>query len=105
MGTVGAQFLGFVLASIAIIGAFKLAATLSFALPVLALGVPIFDGLRVVLQRTLKRTPAYLPDRTSHLHHILINRGLSQRQAVWVIYGIVTVLCAAALILFNFTVH
>jgi UDP-GlcNAc:undecaprenyl-phosphate GlcNAc-1-phosphate transferase len=105
MGTVGAQFLGFVLASIAIIGTFKLAAALSFALPILALGVPIFDGLRVVLQRTLNRTPAYLPDRTSHLHHILINHGMSQRQAVWVIYGIVTVLCAAALILFRFTVH
>lgn len=105
MGTVGAQFLGFVLASIAIIGAFKLAATLSFALPVLALGVPIFDGLRVVLQRTIRHTPAYLPDRTSHLHHILINRGLTQRQAVWVIYGIVTALCAVALVLFRFTVH
>ena len=105
MGTVGAQFLGFVLASIAIIGTFKLAAALSFALPVLALGVPIFDGLRVVLQRTIKRTPAYLPDRTSHLHHILLNRGMSQRQAVWVIYGIVTVLCASALILFKLTVH
>jgi UDP-GlcNAc:undecaprenyl-phosphate GlcNAc-1-phosphate transferase len=103
MGTVGAQFLGFVLASIAIIGAFKLAATLSFALPVLALGVPIFDGLRVVVQRTLRRTPAYLPDRTSHLHHILLNHGLSQRQAVWVIYGIVTAFCATALVLFNLT--
>jgi UDP-GlcNAc:undecaprenyl-phosphate/decaprenyl-phosphate GlcNAc-1-phosphate transferase len=105
MGTVGAQFLGFVLASIAIIGAFKLAAALSFSLPIIALGVPIFDGLRVVLQRTLNRTPAYVPDRTSHLHHILINQGLSQRQAVWIIYGIVTALCVLALILFKLIVH
>jgi UDP-GlcNAc:undecaprenyl-phosphate/decaprenyl-phosphate GlcNAc-1-phosphate transferase len=105
MGTVGAQFLGFILASIAIIGAFKLAAALSFSLPVIALGVPIFDGLRVVAQRTLNRTPAYKPDNTSHLHHILINHGMSQRQAVLVIYGIVTVLCAIALVVFRLIIH
>lgn len=101
MGTVGAQFIGFVLAAVAIIGTFKVAATLSVALPILVLGVPIFDGVRVIAQRTLKRTPAYLPDRTSHLHHILINRGLSHKQAVWVIYGIAATLCAVAFVLFR----
>lgn len=101
MGTVGAQFIGFVLAAVAIIGTFKVAATLSVALPILVLGVPIIDGLRVIMQRTLKRTPAYLPDRTSHLHHILINRGLTHKQAVWVIYGIAAALCAVAFVLFR----
>jgi UDP-GlcNAc:undecaprenyl-phosphate GlcNAc-1-phosphate transferase len=105
MGTVGAQFLGFVLAAIAIIGTFKIAATVSVALPVLVLGVPIFDGIRVVAQRTLKRTPAYLPDKTSHIHHLLINKGLSQRRAVWVIYGLTMALCAVAFILSRLSSH
>jgi UDP-GlcNAc:undecaprenyl-phosphate GlcNAc-1-phosphate transferase len=101
MGTVGAQFLGFLLAAIAVMGTFKIAATLSVALPILVLGVPIFDGVRVVAERTIKHVPAYMPDRTSHLHHILINRGLSIKQAVWVIYAIAALLCAIAFILFR----
>ena len=101
MGTVGAQFLGFVLAAIAIIGTLKIPATLSVALPVLVLGVPIFDGIRVVTQRTLNRTPAYLPDKTSHIHHLLLKRYGSQKKAVWAIYGLTATLCALAFLLFR----
>ncbi len=103
MGTVGAQFLGFTLAAISVIGTFKIAATVSVALPVLVLGVPIFDGIRVVTQRTLARTPAYLPDKTSHIHHILLKKyGGSQRRAVYMIYALTAGFCAAALVLFRF---
>lgn len=101
MGTVGAQFLGFVLAAISIIGTFKIAATLSVALPLLVLGVPIFDGIRVVASRVLKGRPALVADRTSHIHHLLINRGFSQRKAVWMIYGLTAGLCAIAFVLFR----
>ena len=101
MGTVGAQFLGFVLAAISIMGTFKIAATLRVFLPLLVLGVPVFDGIRVVVGRAVNRTPAYLPDKTSHIHHILINRGFSQRRAVWVIYGLTACLCALAFLLFR----
>ena len=105
MGTVGAQFLGFVLAAVSIIGTFKIAATFSVALPLLVLGVPVFDGIRVVLGRAINKTPAYLPDKTSHIHHILINKGLSQRRAVWVIYGLTAGLCAIAFLLFRVSGH
>lgn len=102
MGTVGAQFLGFTLAAISIIGTFKIAATVSVALPVIVLGVPIFDGIRVVTQRAIARTPAYLPDKTSHIHHILLKKyGGSQKRAVWMIYGITAGFCAVALALFR----
>ena len=102
MGTVGAQFLGFTLAAISIIGTFKIAATVSVALPVLVLGVPIFDGIRVVTQRTIARTPAYLPDKTSHIHHILLKKyDGSQRRAVYMIYALTAVCCAVALVLFR----
>lgn len=105
MGTVGAQFLGFVLAAIAIVGTLKIPATVSVILPLLVLGVPIFDGIRVVTHRAIKRTPAYLPDKTSHIHHILLNKGLSVKRAVWVIYGITACLCLIALVLFHQVRH
>ncbi len=99
MGTVGAQFLGFVLAAISIIGTFKIAATFSVLLPLLVLGLPIFDGIRVVTQRAIARTPAYLPDKTSHIHHVLLKKYGSQRKAVGAIYALTAGLCAAALLL------
>lgn len=102
MGTIGAQFIGFILAAVAIMGTFKMAATVSVVLPIIILGVPIFDGVRVVTKRAINRVPAHMPDRTSHLHHILINRGLSTKQAVWVIYGIAAACCIVAFALLHF---
>jgi len=99
MGTVGAQFLGFILAATAMVGTIKIAATVSVALPLLVLGVPIFDGLRVVLTRLVKRTPAYLPDKTSHIHHVLLNRGYSQKKAVLLIYSLTAGFCLVAIAL------
>jgi UDP-GlcNAc:undecaprenyl-phosphate GlcNAc-1-phosphate transferase len=100
MGTVGAQFLGFMLATISIIGTMKIAATLAVLFPLLVLFVPVGDGIRVVVGRLIKRTPAYLPDKTSHIHHILINKGLSTKNAVWVIYGLTICCCCLALFLY-----
>ena len=100
MGTVGAQFLGFMLATISMIGTMKIAATLAVLMPLLVLFVPVGDGIRVVVGRLIKRTPAYLPDKTSHIHHILINKGLSTKNAVWVIYGITICFCSLALFLY-----
>ena len=105
MGTVGAQFLGFVLAAISIIGTFKIAATMSVLLPLLVLGVPIFDGIRVVAQRLITHRPAHMPDKTSHIHHLLINSGLSQKKAVWVIYGITFICCLFAFAVFHVSGH
>jgi len=70
------------------------------------LGVPIFDGIRVVTQRTIARTPAYLPDKTSHIHHILLKKyNGSQRHAVWMIYALTACLCAVAFLLFRLSGH
>lgn len=96
MGTGGSQFVGFTLASIAVIGAFKVAAAMAIALPVLVLGVPIVDGFFVMFRRLYKRQPIHIADR-SHLHHRLLARGLSQKQAVYVIWGISTLLGVTAL--------
>jgi len=98
MGTVGSQFLGFILASLAVVGAFKIPATISIIIPLLVLGVPVFDGLYVVGRRLAKRQKATVADRT-HIHHRLRDRGLSVKQAVWAIYGLTATCCVVALVL------
>lgn len=99
MGTVGAQFLGFMLACLAVVGAFKIPATISVMIPPLVLGVPVFDGLFVVARRMVRGQKPTVADRTSHVHHRLLSRGLTTVQAVWAIYGMTAVGCLAALIL------
>lgn len=100
MSTVGSQFLGLMLAAVSIMGTFKVAAAISVLVPVLVLGVPIFDYFIVLVRRLQHRAPLMEADRR-HLHHRLLDRGLSHRQAVWVIYGCTIVLCVAALAIFK----
>lgn len=100
MSTVGAQFLGLMLAALSIMGTFKLAAAISVFVPVLVLGVPIFDYGAVLVRRMLHRAPLTHADQR-HLHHRLLEHGLSHRQAVWVIYGCTAALCAVALVIFK----
>jgi UDP-GlcNAc:undecaprenyl-phosphate/decaprenyl-phosphate GlcNAc-1-phosphate transferase len=92
MGTGGAQLLGFVLATLSIVGALKTAAAVAIIVPVLVFGVPLFDAVQVVIRRKLSGVPITQADKR-HIHHQLLNRGLSQRQAVWVLYSIAIVLC------------
>lgn len=92
MGTGGAQLLGFVLASLSIVGAMKTAATFMIIVPVLVFGVPLIDAVQVVIRRKLSGVPITQADKR-HIHHQLLNKGLTQRQAVWVLYGIAILLC------------
>lgn len=102
MSTVGAQFLGLMLAALSIMGTFKVAAAISVLVPVLVLGVPIFDYGIVLVKRFASRAPLTAADRR-HLHHRLLDRGLTKQQAVWVIYGCTAALCVAALVIFGVT--
>lgn len=87
MGDTGAMFLGFVLASISIMGALKTTAAVTLAIPVLALGVPIFDTVFAIVRRHQNGQPIFQGDK-GHLHHRLLEMGFSQRKAVLVIYSI-----------------
>ncbi|MCL6600488.1 MAG: undecaprenyl/decaprenyl-phosphate alpha-N-acetylglucosaminyl 1-phosphate transferase [Alicyclobacillus macrosporangiidus] len=98
MGDAGSTLLGFLLASIAVIGAFKSATVVSIFVPVLALGVPILDGLRVVIRRALEGRPVYKPDKT-HGHHRLLSSGFSQVQAVTFMYLLSACFSLASMIL------
>ncbi|GKX66867.1 MraY family glycosyltransferase [Inconstantimicrobium mannanitabidum] len=81
MGDSGANFLGFILAIIALDGAFKQATVVSILIPFLALGVPIFDNIFVIIKRYVEGKPIYKADR-SQIHYRLQERGLNTRQVV-----------------------
>ena len=80
-GTSGVQFVGYTLAVLAILGTAKVAVAL------LVLGVPIIDTFWIIVRRLSQRRSPFTPDR-SHIHHRLLDLGLSHRQTVLVIYGI-----------------
>lgn len=84
MGDTGALFLGYMLAALSVDGFFKSFAAISFIIPLIVLGLPIFDTSFAIFRRLLKGQPVMKPDR-SHLHHKLVDAGFSQRQAVGIL--------------------
>jgi UDP-GlcNAc:undecaprenyl-phosphate GlcNAc-1-phosphate transferase len=97
MGDAGAQLLGFLLAAISIEGTIKSAAAFAISVPILALGLPIYDTLFAMIRRKVNGKPISQGDR-GHLHHRLIDMGMTQRQAVVVMYLISAVLGGIAII-------
>lgn len=81
LGTVGSTFIGFTLATLAIISGGKVATAL------LVLGFPIIDALSIVVRRTASGVPPWRAD-TRHLHHLLLQRGYSVRKTVLSLYGV-----------------
>lgn len=87
MGDAGSMFLGYALAAISVEGPLKSATTVALLIPVLALGLPLFDVSFAVVRRLLNGRPIYQADR-EHLHHRLLELGLTQRQVALVMYGV-----------------
>lgn len=98
MGDTGATFLGFILATMSIQGLFKFYAVISFAVPFLILGLPIFDTAFAFIRRIAHGQSPMHADR-SHIHHRLIDMGLSQKQAVATLYVISAILGLSAVVL------
>ena len=98
MGDTGATFLGYVLAVTSIMGVFKGYAVLALVVCLLSIGLPIFDTLCAMLRRAATHKPIMQADR-GHLHHKLIDRGYTQKQAVLIMYGISLVLAILAIII------
>lgn len=85
LGDTGSQFLGFVLAAISIQGAVKSAAVIVVAVPILAIGVPIYDTLFAIVRRKLNHQPISEADR-GHMHHRLLDMGIPHVQVVLLMY-------------------
>lgn len=85
MGDSGALFLGFSLACIALLGVMKSVAAITLVVPLLIIGVPVFDTFSAIVRRRLQGRPFHEADR-GHIHHRLLGRGFTQRQTVLIIY-------------------
>ena len=98
MGDTGSTFLGFILAVVSIQGLFKLYTIISFAVPFLMLGLPIFDTCFAFIRRIAHGQSPMHADR-SHVHHRLIDMGFNQKQAVAVLYVVSAILGLSAVVL------
>ena len=97
MGDSGSYLLGFVLAATPLVGPFhKASSAVALLVPVVALGVPIFDTMFTIVRRFLERRPIFSPDR-GHVHHRLLDLGITHRRAVLLLYGVSVVFTAAAI--------
>src|SRR5262249_38994837 len=92
IGTGGVMVVGYALAVLSILGTAKVAVAL------LILGVPIIDTFWIIIRRIASGTSPFEPDR-GHLHHRLLDLGVSHRGVVLLIYGISAVLGLAGLLL------
>ena len=86
MGDTGAMFLGYILAVVSIQGLFKFYAVISFAVPFLILGLPIFDTGFAIMRRIVSGKNPMQADR-GHVHHRLIDMGFNQKQSVAILYA------------------
>ena len=101
IGDTGAQFLGFSLAVISILGTAKTYTLLVLISPLIILALPICDTVFAIIRRIIKGRSikaVFAPD-TGHLHHKLMKKGYTQKQAVLILYGISACLGMFAIIL------
>ena len=98
MGDTGSLLLGYVLATVSVLGLFKFYAIVTFVVPVLALAVPLSDTLFAFCRRILHGQSPFHADR-GHFHHKLMDLGLNQKQAVAILYAISATLGLAAVVL------
>ncbi|MDA8228788.1 MAG: MraY family glycosyltransferase [Desulfitobacterium hafniense] len=86
MGDSGSMFLGYIIGGISIMGLLKTATVLGLVFPLLVLGMPLTDLTFAIIRRKIKGHSIAAADR-GHLHHRLLDAGLSQRKAVLLLYG------------------
>lgn len=85
MGDTGSLFLGYSIAIISLLGVYKSVTLFSFVVPLIILGVPVFDTTFAIIRRLVNKKPISAPDK-GHLHHRLLSIGLTHRKTVITIY-------------------
>ncbi len=98
MGDTGAMFIGYTLGCLMVLGPFQASDIITFGVPFLVLGLPIFDMGFAAVRRILSGRSPFSGDK-KHLHHKLVAIGLSQRKAVAVLYSISAILGIVAVML------
>jgi len=100
LGDGGSYFLGYSIAAFSIMGSVKSQVSVALLIPLLALGIPLFDTLLSPLRRFLLGKKLFQPD-AAHFHHRLLEKGLTARNAVYVIYLITLFLCIISIAIVN----
>ena len=98
MGDGGSLFLGFMLSTMSILGPVKKATIFAVIIPVLVLGLPIFDTAFAIFRRLVNKRPIMEADK-GHLHHRLMKLGYGQRRATLMLYGVSGIMGVAAVTL------
>jgi len=101
LGDSGSYFLGYAVAALSIMGSVKSQVGALMLIPLLALGVPVFDAILAPLRRWVIGQRMFRPDR-GHIHHRLLAMGLSSRKVVLILYGVTLGLCLLAIVVVNF---
>jgi UDP-GlcNAc:undecaprenyl-phosphate/decaprenyl-phosphate GlcNAc-1-phosphate transferase len=99
LGDSGSLYIGFMLCAAALAGTQKSSTTVAVAIPVVSFGLPILDVIIAVLRRFLGSKPLFEAD-AEHIHHKLLKRGLSHRDAVLILYGVSAVFGLLSLLLY-----
>jgi UDP-GlcNAc:undecaprenyl-phosphate GlcNAc-1-phosphate transferase len=100
LGDSGSLFIGFMLSALALVGMQKSSTVVAIAIPVVSFGLPILETLISVFRRYLSGQPVFAADR-EHIHHKLLERGLTQRQSVIILYAVSAVCGLLSLLLMN----
>ncbi len=98
MGDAGSLFLGFLLGSLTLLTSTKAPALLTLLIPLVAVGMPVFDAGHAFFRRIIRGAHPFRAD-TQHFHHRLVGLGLSQKRAVLVMYYISAYLGVMAYVL------
>ena len=85
MGDSGSLFLGFMLASLAVITTQESSTLVAVTIPIVAFGIPLLDTVIAIVRRFLRHEPIFAPDR-GHIHHRLADLGLSSRSVAVLLY-------------------
>jgi UDP-GlcNAc:undecaprenyl-phosphate/decaprenyl-phosphate GlcNAc-1-phosphate transferase len=100
MGDSGAYFLGLAIALLSVTGVAKVAVVAAIAVPVLAMGIPIADTALSIVRRR-RNGAAIMQADARHIHHVLLEAGLTQRQTCILFYGASGILGAIGLTVFG----
>jgi UDP-GlcNAc:undecaprenyl-phosphate/decaprenyl-phosphate GlcNAc-1-phosphate transferase len=98
LGDSGSLFIGFVLSALALAGAQKAPTIVAVAIPVVSFGLPILETVLSIIRRLISGRPVFTADR-EHIHHKLLQHGLTHRQVVILLYGVSAVFALLSLFL------
>jgi len=98
LGDSGSLFIGFILSALALAGAQKAPTIVAVAIPIVSFGLPILETALSVLRRLIGGRPVFTADR-EHIHHKLLQHGLTHRQVVIILYGVSAIFAMLSLFL------